>query len=116
MSAETARGSARAMKRTRAATLAVMTATRGIRAGAPSFSDVTGRQGPGLRLFPAVVRGFLGDDHVVGVRVVETRGRGTDHLRFHAPGLDRGASGQAHAAADAARQLQDQSLDAPLVG
>src|SRR5258706_12635199 len=111
MSAETARGSARAMKMTRAATLAVMTAARGIRAGAPSFSDVTGRQGSGLGLFSAVVGGFLGDDHVVGVRFLKARGRGADHLRLRAEGLDRGAASQAHAAADASGQLQDQAFD-----
>src|SRR5512141_3513143 len=62
-----------------------------------------------------VVRRFLLDDHVVDVALLEAGRRDPDEARLHAQLGDRLAAEVAHAAAEAADELQDRHLDGALV-
>src|ERR1043165_4523676 len=72
------------------------------------------RNGRAARLvvrLDAVVRRFLRDHHVVGVRLAQAGGGDADELRLRAQVLDVLRAGEAHAAAEAADELRHHGAD-----
>src|SRR5436305_1151513 len=70
---------------------------------------------PGLPLHP-VVRRLLGDDHIVRVALLQAGGGDADEAGLGAQLLDRGAAGEPHPRTQAAGELRQHLVDAPLVG
>src|SRR5512144_886180 len=80
-----------------------------------STGSSAGGRREGARSVRAVVRRFLLDDHVVDVALLEPRRGDPDEPRLHAQLADVPAAEVAHAAAEAADELEDRHLHRALV-